>query len=75
MKKSRLPLSKTEDKIWGYLLGYISDNGYSPTKSEIAVRFKLKSDQAVHYFLKRMETKGYILLVKGEWRNIRIIQQ
>lgn len=60
---TRKPLSKTEDKIWGYILGYIEDNGYPPTRWEIGTKLGIQERtrvQTVQTYLGRMATKGYI---------------
>lgn len=67
----RLPLTKTEEKIWSFVLGYISDYGHAPTRQEIANKFGYNNRQSADYFLKNMESKGYFKLGKG-WRNIKI---
>ena len=36
---AEIPFSKTVENVYGYLLGYFTDNGYMPTLQEIAGRF------------------------------------
>jgi len=73
MKKHRLPLTENETDIWGYILGYDSDYGYSPTLKEIATFVGSPNHQAAQYYLRQLEYKGYIKRGKG-WRNISIIE-
>lgn len=72
----RLPLSQNEEKIWGYILGYITDHNYSPTYKEIALfmGYDNSGEQTIRTYLGRMEEKGYIKFGKG-WRNIKIVTQ
>mgnify|MGYP003133388531 CR=1 FL=1 len=69
----RLPLTRKERAVWGYILGYIEDNDYSPTLSEIATRLGSKNHQAASDYISRLESKGYIKRKRGKWRNISII--
>lgn len=68
----KLPLTTKEEKVYGFILGYVSDNGYSPTLSEIAEHIGSKQHQVADYFLKQLESKGFVKRGKG-WRNIKII--
>ena len=75
MAKKRLPLSNMEEKIWTYILGYASDNGFTPTLTEIAAGINNTTKyarQSVSQSLANMERKGYIKRGVG-WRNIRVI--
>ena len=71
--KKRLPLTKKEEKAWGYILGYM-ENGYPPTMSEIATFMDSSNPQTGSYFVLQLEDKGYIKRKKGTWRNISIIK-
>lgn len=74
MKKKHLPLTETEKRVLGYILGYYSDNGYMPTLREIGIfmNYPEKSQRSsAQVITKNLEAKGRILLGKG-WRNIEI---
>jgi len=69
----KLPLTDREQKIWGYILGYMADNGYSPTRQEIADSLKFNNRQIVQVHLVNMMKKGYVDLKGRGWRNIKVI--
>lgn len=73
MIKSHIPLTKREEDIFAYILGYIVDNSYSPTRQEIATFFKI-TPQGVQRFIRSLEEKGKIAIIscKGK-RTIRNI--
>ena len=70
MKKVKEKLSDREKQIWVYLLGYFSDNGYSPTRQEIADVLKFSNLPQIHKCLYNMQKKGWIKLSEHKWRNI-----
>lgn len=72
MKK--LPLSKREKQIWGYILGYLNDYGYTPTLFEIGefLGGSRYAKQNAYHYIRKMEEKGYIKRGKG-WRNIKVV--
>ena len=72
MKIKRLPLTKTEEKVWAYLLGYITDNQYAPTRQEVAIKMGFGSRQMAQFVLSNLERKGRIKLVGRGWRNIQL---
>lgn len=69
-----LPLTKKEEKILAYIFGYISDNKYSPTRVEIAIKFKI-SPAAADYFVDQLKEKNKIKTTKNRARNIQIIEK
>lgn len=69
--KSKIPLSKQEEDFYRWILGYLSDNDISPTRNEIALNFnisKTRASQVIH----NIESKGWIKIIKGRYRNIKI---
>lgn len=67
--KREMPLTKREQDIYAFILGYIVDNGWSPTRQEIADNFKF-SPTASQKFLDALSDKGKIRLLKGEGKRI-----
>jgi SOS-response transcriptional repressor LexA len=60
--------------ILRFLYEYTADNyGRSPSSREIASAVGLSSTNSVHVYLKRLVEAGYIELVDGGARNIRIV--
>lgn len=64
MRNTRLPLTKNEEKVWHYILGYFSDNTFSPTLHEIADAVGFNNRQRVHALIKNIQKKGYPI-----WHN------
>ena len=69
--QNRLPLTKKEEDILAYIYGYTEDNGYSPTRQEIAWKFEMTKNGA-DYFVLQLEKKGKIKICGSKWRNIKI---
>lgn len=78
-KKVRVPISKVALQVYGYLLGYIQDNGYSPTHGEIANHFTNPATGDVYttawasYCLKELERQGKIKLLENKHRGIELL--
>lgn len=70
MTKPRLPLSKREDKVWTYILGYFADNEYSPTRQEIADGVGFNHRNEATKCVNNMVKKGWLKTKKNEGRNI-----
>lgn len=68
---NKLPLTAKEEEILAYIYGYIDDNLYSPTRKEIADKFKMTT-QAAHYFIGKLIEKDKLKLSTGKWRNIKL---
>lgn len=71
MPKKKLPLTEKEAEVWRYILGYITDNGYAPTRTEIGLHFGY-SRQGAEAKVQNIAHKGYIKFGRGI-RNITII--
>jgi len=69
--KKNLPLTDKEEKILAFIYGYIDDNKYSPTRMEIAVKFKMSS-RGSDYFVSQLIKKGKLKITDSKWRNIKI---
>lgn len=79
MAKINLPLTKREEDIFAYILGYIVDNGYSPTRQELGDKFEI-TPQGAQKFVQALIDKGKIRAVKQRGklrtpRNIVIVEQ
>ncbi len=53
-------LPRKKQQILDYLKEYISDNGYAPTLSDIAKKFKVSSLSTIHEHLAFLEENGFI---------------
>jgi len=69
-------LPKKKQEILKFLKSYISKNGYAPTLSELAKRFKVSSLSTMHEHVKFLEESGFIKK-KGniQSREIEITQE
>ena len=74
MAKVNLPLTKKEEDVFVYLLGYIVDYGYSPTRQEVGNKFEI-TPQGAQKFIQSLIDKGKIKTVKqrGKHRTTRNI--
>lgn len=66
------PLSAKQTEVYAYVAGYITDNGYAPTRREIVEKLNI-SEQAVSAHLREIKNKGWIRFTDGGWRNIELI--
>lgn len=52
-------LTPTQEKVYAYIAGYITDLGFSPTYQEIAVRANMTT-QAVEAHIKNIVKAGWL---------------
>ena len=67
-------LPHKKQKILSYLKDYIKANGYAPTLTEIAKKFKLSSLATVHEHLQFLEDAGFIIRDKQAKRGITLVE-
>jgi repressor LexA len=69
-------LPKKKQLILEYLKKYISDNGFAPTLTQIAKKFKVSSIATIHEHVKFLEDNGFIKR-KGniQSRDVEILNQ
>lgn len=77
-KIMNLPLTEREEEVLAYILGYVVDYGYSPTRQEIGDRFNI-TPQGAQKFVRGLIDKGRIKVVKQRgkkrsFRNIVIVE-
>lgn len=65
-------LTGQEQKIWGALLSFQQENGYSPSQRELAKKVGFKSPNTADYYLNKLERKGYIKCPKNRLRAIQL---
>lgn len=77
-KKDYLPLTDREEDVFAFILGYIVDHKYAPTRQEIADKFKFTPPGA-QKFIQALEDKGRIITIKSDGkrmnRNIVIVER
>jgi len=69
------PLTPRQQQIFDLIREKISDTGMPPTRAEIAVFFGFKSANAAEEHLKALAKKGYIEMLPGTSRGIRLAQE
>ena len=68
-----LKLTKRQSEILSFLKTWIEDNGYPPTRAEIAKELGFKSPNAAEDHLKALARKGVIEMIPGASRGLKII--
>ncbi|WP_114324994.1 transcriptional repressor LexA [Candidatus Colwellia aromaticivorans] len=69
------PLTNRQQQIFDLIKETISDTGMPPTRAEIARFFGFKSANAAEEHLKALAKKGYIEMLPGTSRGIRLAEQ
>ena len=69
------PLTARQEQIFNLIKDKISDTGMPPTRVEIARFFGFKSANAAEEHLKALAKKGYIEMLPGTSRGIRLAPQ
>jgi DNA-binding transcriptional regulator PaaX len=55
---------KTEEEVWAYILGYVADNGYVPSLSQIAEEFGWSNKMSAKSRVDKLIKAGYLKKVK-----------
>jgi len=69
------PLTPRQQQIFDLIKENITDTGMPPTRAEIAEFFGFKSANAAEEHLKALAKKGYIEMLPGTSRGIRLAEQ
>jgi len=69
------PLTPRQQQIFDLIREKISDTGMPPTRAEIANFFGFKSANAAEEHLKALAKKGYIEMLPGTSRGIRLAEE
>ena len=69
------PLTKRQQQIYDLIKAKIQDTGMPPTRAEIAKYFGFKSANAAEEHLKALAKKGYIEMLAGTSRGIRLVEE
>ncbi len=67
------PLTQLEQRVYHYLLDFLSENTYQPSIREIARRFQIKSTKTVSDLLHALENKGFIERDESRSRGVRLL--
>lgn len=69
------PLTNRQEQIYDLIKEKISATGMPPTRAEIADFFGFKSANAAEEHLKALAKKGYIEMLPGTSRGIRLVEE
>ena len=69
------PLTTRQQQIFDLIKEKIHDTGMPPTRAEIADFFGFKSANAAEEHLKALAKKGYIEMLAGTSRGIRLAEE
>jgi len=69
------PLTNRQQQIFDLIKENISETGMPPTRAEIATFFGFKSANAAEEHLKALAKKGYIEMLPGTSRGIRLAEK
>jgi repressor LexA len=67
------PLTQLEQRVYHYLMDFLSANTYQPSIREIARQFHIKSTKTVSDLLHALEAKGYIERDESRSRGVRLL--
>ena len=59
-QQGSLNLTKSQQRVFDYIVTFVDDNGFSPSYGDISQRFNFSSDGTVRTYLEHLEKKGYI---------------
>src|SRR5210317_630023 len=68
-------LTARQSEILVLIRGYIADEGCPPTRAEIARVLGFRSPNAAEDHLRALQRKGYIEIVAGSSRGIRLVDE
>jgi repressor LexA len=71
----KMPLTKRQLEIVGFIREFLGQHGYSPTLEEIGLHFRMASLNAVYKHLKALEERGFIKRLPGQARSIQLVEQ
>jgi repressor LexA len=64
-------LTPRQEDIYAYIAGYITDNGYSPTYTEVSDKLNI-STQAVEAHIKTIVKKGWLRFNNQRYRKLEL---
>ncbi|MGD2074233.1 MAG: transcriptional repressor LexA [Gammaproteobacteria bacterium] len=67
-------LTRRQGEILALIREYVYQEGYPPTRAEIAAAFGFRSPNAAEEHLRALERKGVIELLPGSSRGIRLLE-
>lgn len=71
--KGGVDLTEMEQKVLDAIINYINENGFGPSIRELGNTVGLKSTSTIHYYVKRLEEKGYIIRKGNSPRALTVV--
>ena len=68
-------MTERQREILETINNYIEKEGISPTVRELCDMTGIKSTSTIHGYIKRLQNQGYIHMIKGSPRSIRILKK
>lgn len=68
-------LTARQTQILEFLKAHIKEKGFPPTRAEIQLHFGYHSVNAAEEHLRAIQRRGYIQLIRGASRGIRMLEQ
>lgn len=68
-------MTERQHEILVTINNYIEREGISPTVRELCDITGIKSTSTVHGYIKSLQTQGYISMIKGSPRSMRIVKK
>lgn len=65
-------LTPLEQRILGFIRGFIARQGYGPTLLEIGTAMGIQSKGTVHRYVQALRDKGHLARTERGWRGIRL---
>lgn len=69
------PLTQRQQNVYDFIVKTLNDQGYPPTRAEIARALGFRSPNAAEEHLRALERKGAIRMIAGTSRGIRLPAQ
>lgn len=70
---SKQPLTDRQREVLDFIKSYIKEEGFPPTRAEIADHFGFKSHNASNDFVKILKEKGFISVKADANRGIKVL--
>lgn len=66
-----MALTRRQREIYDYIVGFVEENGYSPSLEEIGEHFQLASVATVHKHIQHLVSKGFL---RKAWNRSRSLE-
>lgn len=70
-----MALTRRQKEVLDFIIGFVEENGYSPSYEELAGGLKLASVATVHKHIQALESRGYVRRSFNQSRSIEVGQK